>query len=150
MQGKMWSNEMKQVWEEVIIESPDSIEETRDLRELEVSEVQADDSSSVIIETQRQCWLDGVVIGTLVGLNDSGTPLIDFPSNPTDSQLQARCTVTLSAKDVGSKVALMFEGGDPQKPIVMGMIQHPEESQPGFPRRISNDPQNPLEVQIDG
>jgi hypothetical protein len=58
--------------------------------------------------------------------------------------------VLLSAKHIGREVALMFEGGDPQKPIVMGLIQHPEESQPGFPRRMSNDPQNPLEVQIDG
>jgi hypothetical protein len=44
----------------------------------------------------------------------------------------------------------MFEGSDPRKPIVIGLIQHPEESQPDFPGIISNDPQNPLEVQVDG
>jgi len=43
----------------------------------------------------------------------------------------------------------MFEGGDPRKPIVMGLIQHLEESQSDFPRRVSNEPQNPLEVQVD-
>jgi hypothetical protein len=44
----------------------------------------------------------------------------------------------------------MFEGGDPQKPIVMGLIHHPEESQADVPMTINNKPQNPLAVQVDG
>jgi Domain of unknown function (DUF6484) len=146
----MWSNDMKQVWDEAILELPCSVDEASDLRELEISEAQADNSSSVTIETPHQCRLNGVVIGTLVGLNDSGTPLIDFPSNPTGSDVQARCTVALSAKDVGRKVALMFEGGDSRKPIVMGLIQHPDKNQSDFLGIISNEPQKPLEVQVDG
>lgn len=141
---------MNQVLDEEILELPRSIEETHDLRELEISGVQVDGSSSVSIETQQQYRLDGVVIGTLVGLKDSGTPLIDFLSNPTGSQVPARSTVTLSAKDVGRRVALMFEGGDSRKPIVMGLIQYPEENQSDSLRIISNEPQNLLEVQVDG
>jgi hypothetical protein len=146
----MWSNEMKQVWNESTLELPSSIDEASDLRELEISEVQVNGASSVTIETQQRCRLDGVVIGTLVGLNDSGTPLVDFSSNRTGSHVQARCTVTLSTKDVGRAVALMFERGDSRKPIVMGLIQHPDEIQPDFSRIIRNESQNVLDVQVDG
>jgi hypothetical protein len=146
----MWSNEMKQVWSEVTLELAPSIEETLDPRELETREVQVDVSSSTRTVTQQRCRLDGVVIGTLVGLKDSSTPLIDFPSNPTGPRVEARCTVSLSAKDIGRKVALMFEEGDPAKPIVMGLLKHPEENPSVFPAIISNQPQNPLDVQVDG
>jgi Domain of unknown function (DUF6484) len=146
----MWSNEMKQVWTEAILELPRSIDEASDLRELEISEVQVDGASSVTIETQHRCRLDGVVIGTLVRLNDSGTPLVDFPSNLTGSHVQARCTVTLGAKDVGGKVALMFEGADSRKPIIMGLLQHPDENQSDFLRNNSNETQNALDIQVDG
>jgi hypothetical protein len=44
----------------------------------------------------------------------------------------------------------MFEESDPRKPIVIGLIQQPEESQSDFPGITSNKPQNPLEVQVDG
>jgi len=141
---------MKQVWSEATLGVAPSIKEMPDPREIEIREVQGNGSSSATIVTQQRCRLDGVVIGTLVGLKDSSTPLIDFPSNPIGLQVQARCTVTLSAKDVGRQVALMFEGGDSRKPIVIGLIQHPDENQSDFLKIISNEPQNPLDVQVDG
>ena len=141
---------MAQVWDESIIELPSSIDEASDLRELKLSEVEVDGASSLPIETQHQGRLDGVVVGTLVGLNDSGAPLVDFPSNLNGSHVQARCTVTLGANDVGRAVALMFERGDSRKPIVMGLIKHPDEIQSEFPRITRNEPQNVLDVQIDG
>lgn len=141
---------MKQVWGETLLELASSSEATSDLREVESPKIQVNGSSSVTIDTQKRCRLDGVVIGTLVSLSDSIIPMVDFPSNPSGAQVQARCAVLLSAKHVGHEVALMFEGGDPQKPIVMGLIQHPEESQSDFPRRVGNDPPHPLEVQVDG
>jgi Domain of unknown function (DUF6484) len=146
----MWSNEMKQVGNEATLELPPSIEEMHDLRELGIAEVHGDGSSSVMRTTRQQSRLDGIVIGTLVGLKDSGTPLIDFPANPTSYRVEARCTVALSAKDIGRKVALMFEGGSPGKPIVMGLLQHPEENLSVLPAISSNQPQNSLDVQVDG
>ena len=141
---------MKHEWSEALLELASSSEATHDLREVQIFKVQGDDSSLVPIETQRRGRLDGVVIGTLVGLKDSATFLVDFPSNPSGSQIQARCTVSLSAKHVGHEVALMFEGGDPRKPIVMGLIQYPKESQSDFSRRVSTESPNPLEAQVDG
>jgi len=141
---------MKQVWSEAALGLVPSIEEMPEPGEIEIREVQVNGSSSATKVPQQQRRLDGVVIGTLVGLKDSSTPLIDFPSNPVGLEVQARCTVTLSAKDVGRMVALMFEGGDSRKPIVIGLIQHPDENQLDFLRRIGNEPQNPLDVQVDG
>ena len=141
---------MKQICGEELLELASSIDAVPDLREGESLKVHVNGSSSVTIDTQQRYRLDAVVIGTLVGLKDSTTPLVDFPFNPSRSQVQARCTVSLSAKHVGHKVALMFEGSDPRKPIVMGPIQHPEESQSDFLRRVSTEPPNPLEVQVDG
>jgi hypothetical protein len=146
----MRSNEMQQAWDETILELPRSIEEMHDLHELEISEVHGDGPSSVMRTAPQQSRLDGIVIGALVGVKDSGTPLINFPSNPTGFRVEARCTVALTAKDIGRKVALMFEGGNPSKPIVMGLLQHPEENLSVLQAITGNQPQNSLDVQVDG
>ncbi len=72
--------------------------------------------------------LDGVVIGTLVDLADNSEPRVDFPGNPKGTAIAARSTAALSREDIGQEIALLFEGGDPARPLVIGRIQHPEES----------------------
>lgn len=141
---------MKQICGEALLEVASSIDAVPDLRDVESPKAHVNGSSSVTIDTQQRYRFDGIVIGTLVGLKNSTTPMVDFPFNPSSSQVQARCTVSLGAKHVGHKVALMFEGSDHRKPIVIGLIQHPEESQPDSSEIISNELQNPLEVQVDG
>lgn len=69
--------------------------------------------------------LDGVVIGVLMGFDDAGAPLVVFPGNPVEAAAPARTTAKLGADDVGADVALMFEGGDPARPLIMGRILHP-------------------------
>ena len=71
--------------------------------------------------------LEGVVIGVLVGFDDSGTPLVAFPGNARDAGQGARSSASLSRDDVGREVALLFEQGDPARPLIIGRIQHPEE-----------------------
>jgi hypothetical protein len=68
----------------------------------------------------------GAVTGTLIGLAKSGTPLVDFPGNRLGRAIIARTTVELRDTDVGGEVALMFENGDPQLPILIGAIRAPE------------------------
>jgi Domain of unknown function (DUF6484) len=70
--------------------------------------------------------IDGVVIGVLMGFDDSGEPLVVFPGNPIDHAVPARTTASLEHGHIGAEVALMFEQGDPARPLVMGRILHPE------------------------
>lgn len=72
--------------------------------------------------------LDGVVIGVLVGITDNGMPLVIYPSNPKETAIKASTTTSLDTSDIGKEVALLFEGGNPKRPIIIGRIQDPKES----------------------
>ncbi|MDQ2695985.1 MAG: DUF6484 domain-containing protein [Pseudomonadota bacterium] len=74
--------------------------------------------------------IDGVVIGVLVGLRDAATPLVAFAGNPGEDGLAARSAAALGHDDIGRQVALLFEGGDPARPLVIGCIQRPETPPP--------------------
>jgi hypothetical protein len=75
---------------------------------------------------QELSRLDGVVIGVLMGFDEGGAPLVVFPGNPVEQAVPARTTARLEHDHIGSEVALMFEQGDPARPLVMGRILHPE------------------------
>ncbi|WP_372623353.1 DUF6484 domain-containing protein [Falsiroseomonas sp.] len=74
--------------------------------------------------------LEGVVIGVLLGFGDAGEPLVVFPGNRREEAVEARSTAALSAADVGGEVALLFEGGDPARPLVIGRLLRPAEAPP--------------------
>ena len=87
-----------------------------------------------------------VMIGSLRGFAESGGPLVDFSGNRAANSVEARTTVELLEKQIGSEVVLMFEQGDPQKPIILGVI-HP----PAAPADSSSATQaKPVEVKLDG
>jgi len=87
--------------------------------------------------------IDGVVIGLLLSINDAGEPLIAFPGNPLETAVPARCTTPLDRADVGKEIALLFEGGDPLQPLIIGKIHHAEPAK--LPETIE-----PTSVEIDG
>lgn len=67
--------------------------------------------------------IDGVRIGTLVGFADSGaTPLVTFANQPTSAAVPARATLDLHAGHIGQGAVLIFEEGDPLRPIVLGCL----------------------------
>lgn len=68
--------------------------------------------------------IDGVLTGVLIGFKDSGAvPLVIFPGQPQSAAVPARTTVDLHGAHIGRQVVLMFDGGDPLRPIVMGCIR---------------------------
>jgi hypothetical protein len=104
-------------------------------------------SQTDVLPPQR---LDGVIIGTLVGLNDAGEPLVDFPANCSGVPVVARSTVVVGEPEIGRETALMFEAGNPDKPIIMGLIQPPQAAQPTATEGTASDAQNPIVAEVDG
>ncbi|TIU15504.1 MAG: hypothetical protein E5W49_23730, partial [Mesorhizobium sp.] len=48
------------------------------------------------------------------------------PGNPEETALPARSLTGLTSDMVGSEVALLFQDGDPAKPLIVGRIVEPE------------------------
>ncbi|MEB3047428.1 DUF6484 domain-containing protein [Rhizobium mulingense] len=68
--------------------------------------------------------IEGVVIGLLLGF-DAGVPLVVFPGNPEEIAVRARSLAELTSAMVGAEVALLFEGGDASRPLIVGRIIDP-------------------------
>jgi Domain of unknown function (DUF6484) len=66
----------------------------------------------------------GVVIGLLLGFRD-GAPLVVFAGNESDHAIVARSLTHLGPGDVGSEVALLFEDGHKDSPLIIGCIVSP-------------------------
>ena len=73
---------------------------------------------------QTEQKIEGVVIGLFLSMDNEGRPLVAYPGNPDETAIPARNTVAMQSKDIGCEVALMFEGGDPRMPLIIGKIQH--------------------------
>ena len=95
--------------------------------------------------------IDGVVIGTLTGFQNSGEPLVDFPANISKKPLPARTTAALDKNEIGREVALLFEGGNPNKPLVVGLIEQPEVPPPDVTESVEEETSSPpVEIVQDG
>jgi hypothetical protein len=81
------------------------------------------------IYLQNENKIDGVVIGLLLGIKENGDLLLAFPGNLIEEAITARSTAQLSMEDIGREVAILFEGGDIHKPLIIGRIQQPSINQ---------------------
>jgi len=68
--------------------------------------------------------VDGIVVGRVASVDGSGNVYVRFAGTPEEG-FAARVVAPICEGDEGREVALMFEGGDPQRPLVMGKIMSP-------------------------
>ncbi|WP_299987960.1 DUF6484 domain-containing protein [uncultured Ruegeria sp.] len=70
--------------------------------------------------------IDGIMIGVIQGI-ENGVPLVAYPANPLDHPVAARSLVALDTDHVGCEVALQFEQGQVDRPLILGRIIEPDE-----------------------
>lgn len=88
--------------------------------------------------------IHGVVVGELLALrSEDRRPLVTFPGQPSPGALPARSTVDLHGPHIGCPVTLMFELGDPTRPIVTGVLRE----RSGWPLE---EPPGQVQVEADG
>ena len=85
--------------------------------------------------------MNGARIGVLVGMRGDGqVPLVMFPGQRGSAAVAARATLDLHGPHIGREVVLIFEEGDPRRPIVVGCL----------PRRDGRSlPEQPGLVEVD-
>ncbi len=71
----------------------------------------------------------GVVVGILLGFDEYGGALVDYPGNPAGAGIQARAVPVLYSDDCGREAVLVFENCDPERPIIVGLL-HPVDHRP--------------------
>jgi Domain of unknown function (DUF6484) len=85
--------------------------------------------------------IPGVVLGELLALGGEGhAPLVRHPGQRSTQALAARSTVDLHGLHIGQPVVLMFELGDPSRPVVLGVLR----GQQGWPMD-----EKPAQVDVD-
>jgi hypothetical protein len=89
----------------------------------------------------QRARIDSMVIGVLIGLIDGAVPLVSLAGNSNAESIRARALVQLGPQHIGCRVGILFEGGSPDLPLIVGCIA----------REQSKDRAAPLtDVQLDG
>jgi hypothetical protein len=85
--------------------------------------------------------INGVRIGRLVGFGEDGAiPLVTYMGQESCVALGARATLDLHAAHFDRDLVLMFEDGDPLRPIVVGCLHdHQSMKHPGVNGEIEVD-----------
>lgn len=76
------------------------------------------------VERQRPLEMPNLVFGSLLALAEDGqVPIVSVDGCAMPAGLRAVSLVDLHGAHVGRRVALMFEGADLHKPVVVGLLQ---------------------------
>src|SRR5690349_17908851 len=68
----------------------------------------------------------GIVRGILADICEDGEPRVDFALNSTGSPVVASSTIPVKRTDVGRDAVLMFEDGDLDRPVLLGLVESPD------------------------
>ena len=86
----------------------------------------------------------GVTVARFAGFDLQEQPLVADLTLLPGQVVPARSTVALRREIIGAQVVLMFEGGKPEQPIILGVIQNQKNTASALPAA-----QAPLHAQID-
>ncbi|WP_437963990.1 DUF6484 domain-containing protein [Sorangium sp. So ce260] len=78
----------------------------------------------VAAEAAKAGPIEGVVVGRIVGFAQNGDPLVEAAvlGDGARGGVPARAMTALGPEDEGREVALLFEGGRRDRPVVMGRM----------------------------
>jgi hypothetical protein len=85
---------------------------------------------TIVAGRTKPAAVTAAVRGLLAGLTEDGEPLVDFCGNTSGRAVAALTTVGLQSSDVGAETVLLFEDGDPNRPIIVGLVRAPSQAQP--------------------
>ncbi len=91
-----------------------------------VNESKEDLLTTLADYTENALKIEGVVVGTITAFDKQNQPLVDFDCNVFKEAIPAASLVELNDTHKDSKVALMFEKNQADKPIIMGLMHVPE------------------------
>lgn len=115
-----------------IIEATDEARSNSDGSGSELLELVLQAQAEAATRSER---VDGVMVGEVVSLTD-GEVRVCYDGCTDEAGRIARTILPITALDIGKPVALMFEGGDLQKPIAVGPIHG---SRPEHPAVVDRD-----------
>jgi hypothetical protein len=94
--------------------------------------------------------ISGIVIGDVVEVAPDGTPRVTHPAAASAAAVPATSAVEITTEHAGRQVALAFERGDPERPIILGLIHDPQPCPPADAAAAMDAAGKPLDVHVDG
>ncbi len=70
--------------------------------------------------------IDGLVIGILAGLTPEGIPEVSISLPGLPERLTTRSLCPVGPERIGTQCALLFEQGNPERPLIMGFLHQIE------------------------
>jgi hypothetical protein len=64
--------------------------------------------------------------------------LVDFADNPLGRPVAARTTTSIDSAAIGGAVVLLFEDGDPARPIMVGVVRSADDA-PAVPAEVDGE-----------
>jgi pyruvate/2-oxoglutarate dehydrogenase complex dihydrolipoamide acyltransferase (E2) component len=74
-------------------------------------------------EVREPARIEGIVVARVAAIGPGGEPRIDLPWSREPAA--AKSMIPVGEADVGVEIAVLFESGDPRRPVIMGRMHVP-------------------------